>query len=317
MIYLILVLVFLSIVLISLGLSNLIFAHRIGVLNRLGLYTKEDGFKDEDISLREFLLQGINILGRFLVRKDSLEKKRKKLNQAYIFMRVEEFIGLSILSGFLLGGISLLLTEKWIIAIIGFILGYMIPNAFVNSIKKKRTEKLNQQLPEALNIISNGLRAGFSFNQAMDVASKELDSPIKDEFAKVLRDNSIGKTLDESLVDFSQRVDDEDVNMFITALLIQRRVGGNLAEILDTIAVTIRDRVRMRGEVKTLTAQGRISAIIISILPFGVAGFIFVSNPDYIMELFKNAIGIIMVVMAIIMQLIGIFIIMKMSNVEY
>lgn len=317
MLYFILLLAFSSVVLIILGINNLVFASRIGILNRLDTYTKEEVYENDNVSLREFLLNIINKLGNLLSRKNSMENKRKKLQQAYIFMRVEEFIGISILAGLVFALLFFVLTKLWILSLIGFALGYKIPDVFVNSSKRNRMKRLNNQLPEALNIISNGLRVGFSFNQAMNVAANELERPIKDEFNKILRDNSIGKTLDEALIAFSNRTDDEDVDMFITALLIQRKVGGNLAEVLDTIANTIRDRTRIRGEVKTLTAQGRLSAIVISVLPFGVAGFIFIANPSYIMELFKSTFGLIMVVLALVLQVLGIFIIVKMSKVEY
>lgn len=317
MLYFILLLAFSSVVFIILGINNLVFASRIGILNRLDTYTKEEVYENDNVSLREFLLNIINKLGNLLSRKNSMENKRKKLQQAYIFMRVEEFIGISILAGLVFALLFFVLTKLWILSLIGFVLGYKIPDVFVNSSKRNRMKRLNHQLPEALNIISNGLRVGFSFNQAMNVAANELERPIKDEFNKILRDNSIGKTLDEALIAFSNRTDDEDVDMFITALLIQRKVGGNLAEVLDTIANTIRDRTRIRGEVKTLTAQGRLSAIVISVLPFGVAGFIFIANPSYIMELFKSTFGLIMVVLALVLQVLGIFIIVKMSKVEY
>lgn len=317
MLYFILLLAFSSVVFIILGINNLVFASRIGILNRLDTYTKEEVYENDNVSLREFLLNIINKLGNLLSRKNSMENKRKKLQQAYIFMRVEEFIGISILAGLVFALLFFVLTKLWILSLIGFALGYKIPDVFVNSSKRNRMKRLNHQLPEALNIISNGLRVGFSFNQAMNVAANELERPIKDEFNKILRDNSIGKTLDEALIAFSNRTDDEDVDMFITALLIQRKVGGNLAEVLDTIANTIRDRTRIRGEVKTLTAQGRLSAIVISVLPFGVAGFIFIANPSYIMELFKSTFGLIMVVLALVLQVLGIFIIVKMSKVEY
>lgn len=317
MLYFILLLAFSSVVFIILGINNLVFASRIGILNRLDTYTKEEVYENDNVSLREFLLNIINKLGNLLSRKNSMENKRKKLQQAYIFMRVEEFIGISILAGLVFALLFFVLTKLWILSLIGFALGYKIPDVFVNSSKRNRMKRLNNQLPEALNIISNGLRVGFSFNQAMNVAANELERPIKDEFNKILRDNSIGKTLDEALIAFSNRTDDEDVDMFITALLIQRKVGGNLAEVLDTIANTIRDRTRIRGEVKTLTAQGRLSAIVISVLPFGVAGFIFIANPSYIMELFKSTFGLIMVVLALVLQVLGIFIIVKMSKVEY
>lgn len=318
MLYISLLSVFLTVVFTVLGLYNFLFAKRIGVINRLEIYTAESNSlnTNSNISLKEFILNIIGTIGKKASKKNYMEDKKKKLNQAYVFMRVEEFLGLSILSAILGFIVIYYLTKLWYLALIGIFLGYKIPNIFIESIKKKRIKKLNSQLPEALSILSNGLRAGFSFTQAMSVAANELDTPIKDEFLRVIRDNAIGKTLEEALLSFSERTDDEDIDMLITALIIQRKVGGNLAEILDTIGETIRDRMRIRGEIKTLTASSRFSAIVISILPFAVASFIFIMNPSYIMELFKSIFGIFMVVFAIIMQVFGIIIIIKMANVE-
>lgn len=311
-------LAFLTTVFMVLGLYNCIFEKRIEIINRLETYTTQsDNFVlSSDVNLKEFILNIIGVVGRKISKQNYMEEKRKKLDQAYILMRVEEFLGISILSAIFCFLLIFYLTKLWYIALIGIIIGFKIPDIYVGIERKKRMKRLNSQLPEALSILSNGLRAGSSFTQAMSIAANELNTPIKDEFLRVIRDNAIGKTLDEALIAFSERTDDEDVDMLITGLIIQRKVGGNLAEILDTISETIRDRMRIRGEVKTLTAQGRLSAIIISVLPFVVAAFMFVINSDYIMELFKSTFGIIMVVGALIMQILGIFIIMKMVNIE-
>lgn len=313
-----LILAFVTVVFIVLGLYAIVFTKRIEVINRLDLYTAEEEVFDsnQDISFREFIINLIGSIGNKISRKNYLDEKRRKLNQAYVFMRVEEFIAISLVSAGVLFVLLFSLSKKWYIALLGIFLGYKIPDIYIESLKKKRMKKLNSQLPEALSIISNGLRAGFSFTQAMNVAANEMDTPIRDEFLRVIRDNAIGKTMDEALLTFSDRTDDDDIDMLITALIIQRKVGGNLAEILDTIGETIRDRMRIRGEVRTLTAQGRLSALVISILPFGVALFIFIMNPSYILELFKSTFGIFMVVGALIAQISGIFIIMKMANIE-
>lgn len=243
-------------------------------------------------------------------------RKRKKLTQAYIFMKPEEFFFLSIISATLCFLFFFVLTKLIPIAIMGGLIGFILPDAYIGSIKKKRGIKLNDQLPEALNIISNGLRAGLSFSQAVSIAGKDLDSPISDEFTKIIRDNTLGKSMDDSLMDFTKRTDDEDVDMFVTAMIIQRQVGGNLAEILDTISSTIRERVRIKGEVRTLTAQSKLSAAIICFLPIAIAMFLAIVNPEYIGQLFTNSLGLIMVGVAVGMMILGIFIMMKLVKLD-
>lgn len=317
MVYLVLISAFLTILFVFLGVYSIVFSKRLSVAERLDLYTKDsDMVIEEPLSLKEFFLSIIRSISNGLSRKTYLEDVRKKLLQAYVFMRPEEFVGMSILVGLVIGLLLYALSGMWLVGIIGLIIGFKLPDIIVGSIKKKRMKQLNAQLPDALTIVSNGLRAGFSFTQAMNVAATEMDSPIRDEFLKIIRDNSIGKTLDDALMDFSERTDDDDIDMFVTALIIQRKVGGNLAEILDTIAATIRDRARIRGEVKTLTAQGKISAIVITLLPIGIAVFLLFVNPEYIMELFTSRIGIFLVAGAVLMQIVGGFLMLKIADIE-
>lgn len=248
--------------------------------------------------------------------QDTFEKKKKKLAQAYVLMKPQEFYLISLLAGLGVFLVFYLLTRLIPIALLASLLGYIYPEIYISGLKRKRGQKLNDQLPEALNIISNGLRAGLSFSQAVSVAGKDLDSPIREEFQKIIRDNTLGKSMDDALTDFSKRTDDEDVDMFVTAMIIQRQVGGNLAEILDTISNTIRERVRIKGEVRTLTAQSKLSAVIISMLPVAIALIISVMNPSYIGKLFSTALGIVMLVVALVMMAIGIFMLSKMVKLE-
>lgn len=317
MLYLLYLLVFTTMVFIITGVYSVFFSQRANVVQRLKVYTNDEAaYGKDDISLKEAALNLIGFLGSKFQGNNYMDKKKRKLNQAYIRLRVEEFVGISLILALLAFVLLYLLTKLVPLALLGLIFGFVLPDLLVNSIKSKRGEKLNSQLPEALDILSNGLRAGLSFTQAMSVASQELESPIKDEFSKVVRDNSLGMSLEKALQDFSDRTDDEDIDMLIMALIIQRKVGGNLTEILDTIAATIRDRVRIRGEVKTLTAQGKMSAIIISLLPVGVALMIFIVNPSYMMELFQNKIGLILVGLALVMEVVGMYVLFKMTDIE-
>ena len=150
----------------------------------------------------------------------------------------------------------------------------------------------------------------------MSVAGNDLDSPIKDEFEKVTRDNSLGKSIEDALLDLSYRTNDENINLFVTAMIVQRQVGGNSAEILETIAETVRERVRMQGQVRTLMSQSKVSAIIIGLLPPGIAIVLSVLNPSYIGQLFNSPIGLIMVGVSTFMTLAGIFIMLRMTKLE-
>jgi tight adherence protein B len=310
----------LSVFLIVVGLYQVFFNPRLAVVNRLGKATAEIGGPAgqgvSKRSLREDLLWVLGKLGRIAPRRVRLEEIQANLIKAHIFMRAEEFLGLTLVVGAAAYLIIYLMTKSAIIGFLAGLISIFLPGLIVNSKKKKRSMAMTNQLPEALNIISSGLRAGFSFPQAVSIVVREMEPPLAYEFSRVLRENRIGKPMDEALNDLLERVENDDLELLITALLIQRQVGGNLAEVLDGISHTIRERVRIKGEIRTLTAEGRMSGIILSILPLAAAGGFFLLNPDYIAILFREAIGIALVVAAVILQIIGIFIIRKIVNID-
>lgn len=195
-------------------------------------------------------------------------------------------------------------------------MGYKVPEVILEIVRKKRVRKLNSQLPQALGLLANGLRAGYSFPQAMAVIMKEMEAPIADEFGKVLRENAYGKPMEAALVDFSKRTDDEDLDMFITTLLIQMNVGGDLAEILDTISSTIRERVKLRGEIRTLTAQNRMSAWVVGIMPFALALLTYKASPDQAFAFINNPIGMIMAIAAAVLMVIGVVALIRIVNIK-
>lgn len=312
---------FLTVVFMMLGLYQLKHGSRFAVLERLNGGTAE---QVGDINGQEYfrgrglwreVLHVFGTLGNTLSPQRKLPAVQKKLIQAHILMRAEELVGLSIVAALFVFLIIYLLANIFSALPAGLI-ALKLPGIIVDIKKKKRMESLTGQLPEALDLITSGLRAGFSFPQAIAVVNKEMTPPITEEFSRVLRENSMGKTMDEVLHDLGDRTDSEDLDLVITALLIQKQVGGNLAEILDSISHTIRERVRISGEIRTLTAQGRMSALIIILLPLALAAFLFVFNPDYIMLLFQDTIGIFMISGAVVLQIMGIMLIRKIIDID-
>ena len=187
---------------------------------------------------------------------------------------------------------------------------------WVKSAKARRLNQFNSQIGDALVIMSNSLRAGFSFLQAMDMVRKELPNPIAREFGRTFQEMNLGTPTEGALENLNSRVGSEDLDLVITAVLIQRQVGGNLAEVLDNIATTIRERVRIKGEIKTLTAQGRISGIIIGVLPVILAAVLSIISPDYLRPLVSEPIGKLMLASALAMEIIGIILIRKVIDIK-
>lgn len=206
---------------------------------------------------------------------------------------------------------------KTIMALTGVALGYMLPVLILRAKAARRVRLFNNQLGDTLIMIANSLRTGYSFLQAVEMVSREMAPPISVEFARLLKEMSLGVTTEEALANMGERLASDDLDLVITAVLIQRQLGGNLAEVLDNIAGTIRERIKLKGEIRTLTAQGRISGLIIGVLPFALAVFIFLVNPGYMSTLFTNPIGKIMLAAALASQVIGLLLVRKIVNIEY
>ena len=223
----------------------------------------------------------------------------KKLEEADILLRGEEFVVVVVTvvlaAIFFITIITLNVTAGLLAGLIAGILPFLI----LDNARSKRLMNFNGQISDALTIMSNSLRSGFSFIQAMDMVRKELPDPIKKEFTRTFREINLGTSTEEALGNLSTRVNSEDLDLVITAVLIQRQVGGNLAEVLDNISETLRERIRMKREIRTLTAQGRISGLIIEMLPIFMAVFLFFTNKQYIMQLFTDRIGQIMLAVAV------------------
>ena len=180
----------------------------------------------------------------------------------------------------------------------------------------RREAAFTNQLGDCLTMVANAMRAGFSFLQAMDLISKEMEPPISDEFKHVMRDINLGASVERALDDMDKRVNSPDFSLVVTAVLIQQQVGGDLAHILDTISETIQDRIRMRREVKTLTAQGRMSGWVLVALPVVTGFLISATTPGYMEPLFNEKIGQIAIVIAIVMDIIGYIVIQRIVDID-
>ena len=196
------------------------------------------------------------------------------------------------------------------------ILGWMTPVFLLARSEKARLKAFDQQLPDALSMMANALRSGYSFLQAMDVVSREMPDPTAKEFSHVLKETRVNIPLDEALGNLVDRVKSADLDLVVTAVLIQRQVGGNLSEVLDKIGTTIKERIRLQGEIRTLTTQGRFSGWIVSLLPIALAVIFQLVQPGYLTPMITHPIGWLLITVGVIMQGIGIFMIKNMVNLE-
>lgn len=239
------------------------------------------------------------------------------MQQADWPIRGTEFEAILLLWGGLVGLVTFLVTLKGAMFFVGALVGILMGLALLGLRIRRRRKKFTNQLGDMLTMVANALRAGFSFMQAFELISREMDAPMGREVQLVVNEVNLGNTLESALDNMQRRVASPDFELVVTAVLIQRQVGGDLASILDTISETIAERVRMRREVMTLTAQGRLSGIVLAILPFAMAGILTFIKPDYLKPLLEDELGRIIIGVAIVSELIGIFFIKKITDIRY
>lgn len=239
-----------------------------------------------------------------------------KLIQAGWPIKGSEFLVVCVGAALVVALVVLIFTAKLVLALLGASLGCLLPALILQVKIAKRVRLFNEQLGDCLVLIANSLRTGYSFMQAVEMVSSQMPQPISVEFGRALREMNLGITTEDALNNLAKRINSDDLDLVITAVLIQRQVGGNLAEVLDSIAETIRERVKIKGEIKTMTAQGRISGLIIGIMPIGLGLMIYVINPEYINILFSTTPGKMMLVGAAVSEVMGILFIHKIVNIE-
>ncbi len=206
-----------------------------------------------------------------------------------------------------------------IVGLLGAGVGMMIPRFYVRKQQENRLVKFSEQLPDMLGLVVNGLRAGFSIMQALEAVSKELPPPISDEFRRVVQEIQIGLNISRALDNLYRRIPSEDLDLTITAMNVQREVGGNLAEILDTITYTIRERIRIKGEIRVLTSQVVYSSRFLSCLPVLIAIALWFMNRPYMMIFFNpdsRMIGIPVLILGALMIFSGYKIMGKIAAIE-
>ncbi len=257
------------------------------------------------------------------VGKDSVQKKKlmdtifNELILADIMLRPEEFCLIWIVLTFVPAGLAALFQMGLMPAATLAVTGAFLPIIFIKIKKGNRIKAFEAQLGDTLIMMCNGLRSGFSFQQTMENVSTDMPAPIGMEFGKVCNEIRYGATMEEALNNMVDRVKSPDLMLVVSAVLIQRTTGGNLSEILTTISQTIRDRIKIKGEISSITAQGRMSGLIIGALPICIAAVLMVVNPDYMSTFFSTGTGNIMLAVSIVMEVLGFFAIRKVVTIEY
>ncbi|MDF1515363.1 MAG: type II secretion system F family protein [Anaerolineae bacterium] len=238
-----------------------------------------------------------------------------QIAQADLKWTVGEFLVLSLLLAIVLG-LAFYLIHRYIFIPVAFIASFFGPRIYLGIRKNARLKAFDSQLSDTLNIIVNSLRAGYSTSQSLEVISNEMPSPISNEFGRVVLELQLGVPFDTAMNNLLRRMPSPDMDLVITAMSVQREVGGNLAEVLDAISFTIRERVRIKGEIKILTSQGRITGYLITGLPFILMGVIYLINPGFMSGMFEDPCGWAMLGIAFFLLIIGYIAVSKITNIE-
>jgi len=214
-----------------------------------------------------------------------------QLARADLKLTVGEFYALTVILVIGSGVATYVLRRDFIFAAIVCVVAFFAPRVYVNIARGRRLKAFNNQLGDTINLMVNGIRAGYSVLQAMEAVSKEMGPPVADEFGRVVREVQLGLTVEHAMSNMLRRVPSDDLDMMITAINVQREVGGNLAEVLDSISYTIRERVRIKGELMAMTGQSRISGYMVGMVPVALAVFLYLINPTYIGQLVDHPCG--------------------------
>jgi tight adherence protein B len=280
------------------------------VTDRLERYASSRAGRSEegDAEKESPVIAGI---GRVIERQDLTTRLSTDLARADLKLKPAEFVLLWIATPFALvfGAIAVGFVfpalQSPLALVVLFAVGVWLPRFYLGRRQKGRLKAFNVQLPDTITLLANSLRAGSSFLQGMELVTREARPPISEEFMRVVREMSLGLALQPALANLVRRVASEDLELMVTAINIQSQVGGNLATVLDAIAFTIRERVRIQGEIQTLTAMQRYSGYVIVLLPVGLAGLLFVISPTYMTPMLERPPEVLGLPMGVVLFLLG------------
>lgn len=265
---------------------------------------------------KALLYSCIEALAKGLGRLQQGRRIELLMQQADWPIRGTEFEAILLLWGGLVGLITFLVTLKGVLFIAGALAGILMGVGLLAMRIRRRRKKFTNQLGDMLTMVANALRAGFSFMQAFELISREMDAPMGREVQLVVNEVNLGNTLESALDNMQRRVASPDFELVVTAVLIQRQVGGDLASILDTISETIAERVRMRREVMALTAQGRASGWVLAAIPVALFAILYMMSPSYLSPLIDTEIGRMFMIGALVLEVIGFFVIQRIVDIK-
>ncbi len=266
--------------------------------------------------LKQELLSEIPLFHRLLLRFEVFNRLQELLRQAELRIVVNTFILSSLIIGLIVGTLVFLFTNSLFVTLVSMGVATLTPLFWVLRRRRRRFRLILEQLPDALELMVRSLQAGHSFSSALQMVATEMPDPIAREFGKAYEEQNLGLSLKIALENLVERLPILDLKLCVTAILIQREVGGNLSEVLRNISYTVRERFRIQGEIRVKSAQARLSGYIVSALPFVLFFILNIANPEYLRTLYEHPAGMQILGTAIVLQLIGWLIIRRIIKIE-
>src|SRR6202451_118220 len=271
---------------------------------------------EEHALLRDEQLSQIPALDTLLRRSARVSAIQDALTQAGMKFRAGNFLMLCLLCGTLAGLAAVLYTKNPAIAWAALVIGAVHPYSVVSYRRQKRFEKFEELFPEAIDTLARAVRAGHAFTTALEMISNEIAEPLASEFRKLFEEQKFGMPVRDALMNLTERVPLVDVKFFVTAVMLQRETGGNLAEILDNLSYVIRERFKIQRQVRVHTAQGRLTMAMLMAMPPVVVAILLLFSPDFVRPLFSDPIGHALLVVSIALQTVGYFVIRKIIKIQ-
>jgi tight adherence protein B len=266
--------------------------------------------------LRDEVLSRIPAFDSFLRRSERVSALQKVLAQGHVDVRAGNFLMLCAASALLLAVVAYIAGGNIIFAWVGIVLGFFLPYAYASHMRKKRFQKFEEKFPEAIDTLARAVRAGHAFTTALEMIANEVSEPVAGEFRQLFEEQKFGLPVRDALLNLADRIPLVDVKFFVTAVMLQRETGGNLAEILDNLSYVIRERFKILRQVRVHTAQGRLTMVLLMALPPTIVVIMLLINRSFIMPLFVDPIGHALIVAGITMQTLGYFFIRRIIRIQ-
>jgi tight adherence protein B len=266
--------------------------------------------------LRDELLSRIPAFDTFLRRSERVSLLQKMLAQGSLDVRAGNFLILCLASALLFAVIAFIAGGNLMFGWVGLVLGFFIPYAYATHMRKKRFQKFEEKFPEAIDTLARAVRAGHAFTTALEMIATEVSEPVAGEFRQLYEEQKFGLPVRDALLNLADRIPLVDVKFFVTAVMLQRETGGNLAEILDNLSYVIRERFKILRQVRVHTAQGRLTMVLLMALPPTIVVVMQILNPGFIRPLFTDPIGHALIVGGITLQTLGYFFIRRIIRIQ-